>query len=365
MKQIIVNATALASSGGLSILKQFIDEIPEDEYEYILFVSDELKLNTLKRNVRFIVKNMKAFHKRFLWDALGIMKWIKGNNINCVATISLQNTNFRTNKTIPNFVYFHNSIPFFQKKWNPFKPSERTLWFYKIIYPFFIKLFIFNNTEIFVQTKVIKSEFSKYFNIPQSRIHVISPVIELPNLSNTAKVSLDSTMYNIFYPATPFIHKNHSTIIQAISLLEKSIQKKISLNLTCTEQEMKHLIQNINTDFIINYLGQIPFDNVLGMYKNSDLMVYPSFIETLGLPLLEAAFFGMPIIAADLPYSHEILRNYDGVTYVNYKDPKLWSEEISKKLLHKGQRFQSIRIEQSDSWNELFQIVKNKIQNKD
>ncbi|HPE77602.1 MAG TPA: glycosyltransferase [Draconibacterium sp.] len=363
--QIIVNATALASSGGLSILKQFIDEIPEDGFEYILFINDEISLTENYNNIKLIPKDVKSLWKRVYWDIFGAKKWLKEEKIYPSATISLQNTNFRTYKKIPNFIYFHNSIPFCDNKWNPFKTSERTLWFYKNIYPFFIKLFIFKNTEIFVQTKVIKSEFSKYFNIPQSRIHVISPVIELPNLSNTVNVDLDSSRYNIFYPATPFIHKNHSTIIDALSLLDKEIQKKIMLHLTCTKQEMKHLINNKNTDYTINYLGQIPFNKVLGMYKNADMMLFPSFIETLGLPLLEAAFFGLPIIAADLPYSHEILSNYEGVTYVDYNDPKLWSEEISKKLLDKGKRFQSINIEQSDSWNELFQIVKNKIQNKE
>ena len=361
MRQVIVNATALASSGGLSILKQFIDEIPEDEFEYILFVSEELRFITSNKNVRFIGKSVKSFHKRFLWDAFGIKNWIKENNINCVAAISLQNTNFRTNKTIPNFIYFHQSIPFFQKKWNPFKSNEKSLWFYKSIYPFFVKLFINKNTEVFVQSNFIKNSFAKHFDIPKERIHVISPKLEVPILNVLKHSNQNQDKINLFYPATPFIYKNHSLLFEAIGQIDNDLQKKITLTLTCTKEEIGYFIKRLNTHFNINFLGKIPFSEVLENYRKADALVFPSYIETIGLPLLEAASFGLPILTSNLPYAHEVLDSYEGVIYIGYDNPSEWAKQILNLFHKKGQMFQPFKITLSDSWPQLFNIVKAKI----
>jgi len=358
---IIINATALNASGALSILKQFIEEIPDDEYEYILFVNNNVNLTKTNNNIRFIAKDVKSFRERFIWDAFGVKRWLKKNNINPSATISLQNTNFRTNKSIPNFIYYHQSIPFFNKKWNPFNSSERSLWFYKNIYPFFIKLFINKNTEIFVQINFIRDRFARHFDFPKNKIHIIRPKLELPALEDVKQTNIDTNKLNLVYPATPLIYKNHITIIKALSLLDQKSQEKIILHLTCEKQDLGHLLINTKIHFLINFTGKISFNEVLGMYKEADALLFPSYIETFGFPLLEAASFGMPIIAADMPYSREVLQGYAGVSYASYDDPKLWSEKISKLFSQKGKRFQPIKLEQSDSWLKLFLILKNKI----
>ena len=38
------------------------------------------------------------------------------------------------------------------------------------------------------------------------------------------------------------------------------------------------------------------------MYKAADGLLFPSTIETIGLPLLEAATFGLPVLANELEY---------------------------------------------------------------
>lgn len=359
--QIIINATALASSGALTILKQFIKAIPDDKYEYIVFVNIDINFPLTQTNIKIFQKDIKSLRKRFQWDAYGINNWLKGKSINPLATISLQNTNFRTNETIPNFIYYHQSIPFCKQNWNPLRKEERTLWFYKIIYPFFVKLFINKKTEIFVQSKFIRNEFAVFFDFPKEKIHIISPKIELPSLEEAVLPFLDKTKLNLFYPATPFIYKNHSIIFEALSILDRDLQKKITLHLTCEKYELKHIFDDIETLFQIKYLGKISFDKVLGMYKDADALLFPSFIETLGLPLIEAASFGLPIIAADLSYSREVLNTYEGVSFATFNNARLWMEEISRLFTLKGRRYQPIKIEKSNSWEELFEIMKNKI----
>lgn len=360
--KIIINATALDSSGALTILKQFIESIPDDEYEYILFVNDVVQLNKTNNNITFIQKNVKSFIKRFYWDVWGANNWLKTNKIIPLATISLQNTNFRTNKSIPNYIYYHQPIPLFLHKWNPIKKEERTLWFYKKIYPYFVKLFINNNTEIFVQINAIKDGFAKRYNFSKDKIHVISPNIELPSIQDADSPVIDKNQLNLFYPATPFIYKNHEVILKALSLLEPELQRRITLHLTFEKFGLKSLNNEKQSSFQINYMGKVAYYKVLEMYSNADALLFPSFIETFGLPLIEAASYGLPIIASDLPYSHEVLNNYKGVRFAPYNNANLWKEEISQLFSLKGQRFDPITIDKSNSWQELFRIMKNKIQ---
>ena len=361
--KIIVNATALDKGGALAILEQFIETIPSDKYEYIVLVNSGLKLTNSQKNIRIIYKRITSMMERFLWDTFGIKSWLVENNVNPMATISLQNTNFRTKASIPNFIYFHNCIPFSEAKWNPFNRDERILWFYKHIYPFFVRLYINEKTEVFVQSNSLRESFAGYFNFPKDRIHVIVPRLRLQSHAkgNIYNLNLDKGQLNLFYPATPYIYKNHSTIIKAISLLGRSLQGKTTLHLTCERDELEYKINYADIHFRINFMGKIDYNKVIQMYKEADALLFPSYIETVGLPLIEAASFGMKIIASDLPYSREALHNYSGVTFVEYYNISLWSEEITKLFKSKGQRYMPLELETSNSWQYMFKIIESKI----
>lgn len=76
-------------------------------------------------------------------------------------------------------------------------------------------------------------------------------------------------------------------------------------------------------------VGKIPYERVLEYYKSSDLMIFPSKLETLGLPLMEAKHFNLNILAIDLPYSREVIGNYEKSCYI-----KIENEWKIKMLIH-------------------------------
>jgi glycosyltransferase involved in cell wall biosynthesis len=203
----------------------------------------------------------------------------------------------------------------------------------------------------------------KYFDFPKEKIHIITPKFNLPALIVKGRDLFDKNQLNLFFPASPLIYKNHAIVIEALSLLDVEIQRKISIYFTCVNQDLYYLIKNTKTQYLINYMGVISFDDVLCAYRDADALIFPSYIETFGLPLIEAASFGIPIIVADLPYSHEVLQDYSGVVYVPYDDPKQWSEKILGLFITKGKKYQPFKAELSNSWHELFRIMKNKIEN--
>ena len=352
MPVIIVNATALDSSGALTILKQFVASTPINEFDFVIFISDKVNLSYSQSNIRLVkISNVKSFYRRFLWDTLGVRLWLKRNNVKPFASLSLQNTNFLTGNSIPNYIYYHQPIRFYSQKWSFLEKEQRILWFYKKIYPFFVQIFINKKTKIFVQLECIKFGFSKRFNFPKNRISVITPKFELPSLNPIKDIELPKDKINIFYPATTHFYKNHSVVVDALKLLNDD---KIVLYLTCSKEEL-----NVNTDNInVKFCGKMPFEDVLGMYKMCDALIFPSYIETYGLPLLEAASLGLLVLVADLPYSREVLFGYEGARFIDYSNSEIWANEISR--IKKGEKFSPFYPPTKESWATLFEKIKTK-----
>lgn len=342
-EKIIVNATALDGGGALSILRQFVLNIPENEITWLVFISPEVKIKCDKSNVRLQpIEGVKSLFKRFWWDCMGLKRWLINNRIEPLASISLQNTGFNIGKKVPSFIYYHQAIPFYRFFWNPLRKRERTLWFYKNIYPFFVKLFLKKDTHVFVQLNYIKKGFVKKFNHPFNLVNVFSPDIAK---IEAKKKYIEFNYKCLFYPASNVFYKNHQVLYEALQHLDEPIELYLTI-------EGKN-------DNKIQHLGALTYERVCEIYERVDALVFPSYIETYGLPLIEAAMSGLPIIAADLPYSREVLNGYDGVEYVSHQDSNQWVNSIKK--LQKNKRYQPLNLSDRPGWKDLFDYILNKI----
>lgn len=316
MKTIIVNNPAAKESGALTILKNFLEIIYNSHCnnKFYIFVSLEELKKFEKDNIKIIVIGKQSFKQRILWDNYGLKKYLKMNNIEPNLFLSVQNTGVNLSKNIPQLLYFHQAIPLSEKKWNFFKREERKYWFYKKIYPFFIKQYLNRVDKVIVQTQWIKEGFSKRFNYKIENILIDKPLIKI---SEVEKIEIiPRNKFRIFYPATPLIYKNHKVIIESLGELKKEIKnldEKVECIFTFSKGEsleLDKLVEKYQLENIVKLIGKIPYKRVLSYYKSSDLMIFPSYIETLGLPLIEAQYFNLEILAIDLEYSREVLEDY-------------------------------------------------------
>ncbi|MDA9364246.1 glycosyltransferase, partial [Flavobacteriaceae bacterium] len=58
----------------------------------------------------------------------------------------------------------------------------------------------------------------------------------------------------------------------------------------------------------VKFHGTLSKDSVTELYNSCKFAIYPSLVESFGLPLIEAANHGCTVIASDLPYVHEIIK---------------------------------------------------------
>ncbi|MGJ0363442.1 glycosyltransferase [Aliarcobacter cryaerophilus] len=364
MNIIFVNATALITGGGLVTLKQFLENIPEDiNFKYFIFCSDySLQEEYNKKNVKYIYPKYKTGLKRLYWDMYGFQKWSNDNCIKPDLVISLQNTTVKFyNKEIPQISYIMQAIPFVNKNWNLFKKQERTLWFYKNIYPFFMSMNLGKKHYVVTQSKWIKYEFSNKFNFPLEKIFAIRPVIKLND--STEKMNFDKNTFNIFCPSSAFIYKNNIEIVNALTYLKLGDYdiSKIRIHITVNSNDdsvlMNTIIKNKLSDNF-NFIGRICYQDMLKFYSSCDLVVFPSYLETFGLPLLEAASFGKPILAANEGYAQEVISDYEGAQLLDINSPEIWAKAILK-TLNNSKVYKKYKADFKESWKDFFQLIKN------
>lgn len=335
MKTIVVNNPAARSSGALTILLEFLDKIStlKCERQFICFVSlEELKKYESKK-IKIIVVGKQGVKERILWDNYKLKKYLKDKEIEPDLFLSIQNTGVNLKQEIPQIIYYHQSLSIVDLKWSFFKKSERQYWIYRNIYPIFIKQYLKRVKKVIVQTEWVKDAFNIKFNYSKKNIILLKPEIKKIN-TNLIK-DIPKNKFRIFYPATPLVYKNHKIVIEALGALKK--EKGIE-NIECIftfdkneNLELDALIKNYKLEENVRLIGKIPYKKVLEYYKNSDILVFPSYLETLGLPLLEAQLFELNILVSDYPYSREIIGEYKKVEFIKSFDKEGWKEKIWEK----------------------------------
>ena len=328
--RIVVNDIAASSGGALTVLKNLYNYIEDndDQNEWFFLLGDKYIEETDNVKVLVLENVKKNWLNRLGFDFFWGRKFISSLKPDVV--FSLQNT-ITFGLSCPQVVYMHQSIPFQKvKKFSFFKSEERKLAIYQYIIGSLIKQSIKKADKVIVQTKWIRDAVIDILNI--SPDHVINVFPNFENYIDRCEYEdYLFDMHSFFYPASKEIHKNHKCIYDANEILEQQEITDYKISITI-ENEKK--IQNIN------YLGEISFSSVIEHYHKSTL-IFPSYIETVGLPMLEARQVGTIILASDCPFSREVLDGYANAYFFNPFKPneladlmkKVLKGEISKKTI--------------------------------
>lgn len=362
---IIVSAAALRTSGGNTIYLQFLKHLSNyvGNNFYYIFVDSDMQQPYIK-GVEYICVNLRTHIKRCLFDYFSCKKMIRKKGIEPDIIISLQNVGIYCLRKKPHLIYFHQSIPLYPHQWNPFKAKERTLFFYKHIYPLFIKATITSNTHIVVQTHFIKKRFVEHFGCKESNVHINFPDIERVNSKDIANFEYDFNYSNFIYPATGLCYKNHFTLFRALYILKKQhpeISDRVRIYITISQEKYPEYIKYISRYGLINnifFIGQISRLKLFSMYKTSNGLLFPSTLETIGLPLLEAASMGIPILVSELEYAIEILKDYEGAIFIPPYNYQYWADEI-RKLVLSQKKYSEFETNKESSWKIFFSLVES------
>ena len=111
-----------------------------------------------------------------------------------------------------------------------------------------------------------------------------------------------------FYPAQFWPHKNHLTLVKAISLLvtqgvDIALVLVGSYSGTLREQHfarVMHCASELGVADRVRHLGYVPDEDMAGLYRGAIALVMPTFFGPTNIPPLEAFSVGCPVITSDI-----------------------------------------------------------------
>lgn len=322
---ILVLDVAASESGALTILKEYYEKAKRDLDNQYLFCVSTTELESVG-NVKVLTLpwTKKSWLHRLWFELVTVNKIVKSNDIQCV--FSLQNLIIRDVKC-EKWIYLHNTIPFTKVKFSPIKDTK--MWVYKQLVGKLMISSLKKADKIIVQTGWMKEACIEKTKVKPEIIEVNMPEIDTKDI--VVCEDRNSVKKKFFYPATAFKYKNHMRLLEAVRLVYEQCQDfEVNLTLSGNENERsKAMYEYVNEHKLpVNFLGYMPRERVMEYYSTHTL-IFPSYIETFGLPLLEARLSNTMIIASDCAFSNEILRGYDAVTYFDPFDV----EKISKAII--------------------------------
>jgi glycosyltransferase involved in cell wall biosynthesis len=126
--------------------------------------------------------------------------------------------------------------------------------------------------------------------------------------------------------------KNQGVLIRALACLPQA--HLVLAGAGPSAEPFRALAVTLGVDNRLHMLGALPADDIADLYAAADLFVFPSTWETFGLAAVEAGMTGMPMVVADLPVLHEVLRTGDGepVSFVAPGDVEGWIAAVARAL---------------------------------
>ena len=104
-------------------------------------------------------------------------------------------------------------------------------------------------------------------------------------------------------------HKNHRNLLQAWRILaQENLRPTLALTVFSHDLNLKKEIEYFRKSVAneVYDLGQLSREEVWELYCNSRALIFPSTSESFGLPLIEASYLGLPIIASELDYVRDV-----------------------------------------------------------
>ncbi len=324
VKSLVVSAVNFSEGGPLTVLIESLDaaaEFLDDEWEIIALVQDV----GLIKNPR--VRCIEFPKSKRSWAIRLLLEWYRfaalSQQLQPDLWFSLHDITPRV-QARRQVVYCHNPSPFYHVSWREAVLEPKFLlfnWFYKYLY----RINIRRNYAVVVQQEWLRSEFYRLYEYPNI---IVAHPAQQKSLNFSQKASTSSKKI-FLYPALPRVFKNIELLCQAATMLPEFMQAVIEIRLTIDGTENRYacnLVRRYGGVKALRFIGRQSRDDMAKQYAQCDAVLFPSKLETWGLPITEAKALGKPLLVADLPYAYETVGTYASVSFLPPNDAAAWAK---------------------------------------
>ncbi|UCF19439.1 MAG: glycosyltransferase family 4 protein [Gemmatimonadota bacterium] len=152
----------------------------------------------------------------------------------------------------------------------------------------------------------------------------------------------------VLFVSTLFPYKGADALLRAYACLRagRSINPDIRLRIAGRDPDsrqipaLKALAAELGVGSLVDFLGPVPHQQIAALYAGARVFVFPSSLETFGLPPLEAMSCGVPVVASTQASVPEIVG--DAGLLADPRQPAELASAIERACVDEGLRRQLI-----------------------
>ncbi len=337
--RVVISGVNLIEGGPLKVLQDAIVAFSKVENIELICLVNNISLFDcrMNHNIKFIefptVKKSWVFRCLFEYGYC----WFLSKKIKPDIWLAMHDMTpiLCNSANIKQYVYCHNPSPAYNATLKDFIFDHKFFLFSKL-YKFLYKFNVSSNDAVICQQKWFADLFESEFKIKKTIVARPNSKEHIPLAREQSEViDKEKNLVRFFYPALPRMFKNFELLLDAVTLIERnsdgSISKKFELIITIDGSESRYakwLYAKYSHLSSVKFVGYLNREQVNAYYLSADLILFPSKLETWGLPIVEAKDFNKPILLANLPYAHETLGEYDKVKFINVNDHKALAVDL-------------------------------------
>ena len=366
-KTIVLSGINLIEGGPLTVYEECLRCIEKyflENYEIVALVHNRELFSEFDSRIKFIefMDSKKSYLKRFYYEYFYFKRLSKKLKPYLWFSLHDMTPNVVTDKRA---VYCHNPIIFYDVKRKDVI-NEFKMFMFSRFYKYIYKINIKKNNFVVVQQDWIRKRFKKIFKI--KNVVVAHPNVVIDDSNNNCK-NTKIVKNSFLYPSFPRIFKNFEVICKAVEILENKNIENFKVYLTIDGSEniySKEIVEKYGRLKCIEFIGLQTRENLMKYYSKIETVIFPSKLETWGLPISEAKAFGKNIILADLEYAHETLGTYEKVMFFGPDDAEKLAEKMEM-LINDDENMKNIEFDGNiekniekpfcKNWKELFDIL--------
>jgi glycosyltransferase involved in cell wall biosynthesis len=233
-------------------------------------------------------------YKGHLWEQIDLPHYLKKRSNPLLLNLCNTAPLFYSNKVVT-----VHDISFVRGNWH----SKRFKMFYKSIIPLILK----NSKHVITVSEFSKREIMDVYHIEDKKISVIYNAPFASAVSYTVNNSIKKKPY-ILSVGSIDARKNLKRLIKAFLTLNNDditlcLIGQYNSNFKI-DPELDQLINNNKKN--VFFLGYVTDEELLELYQNALMFVYPSLYEGFGLPPIEAMANNCPVITSNVSSLPEV-----------------------------------------------------------
>ncbi len=327
---------ALNNGSGLgnysrNLINALAQHFPNEEYLLFSPMVKDKFFHQLTGRFKIVLPEtqlQKSFHP--LWRSFGITNQLLKNRLDIYHGLSneipfsIQHATFRTVVTIHDLIFLKH------KEQYPFADRQ--------IYKLKTKYAAKHAHKIIAVSNQTKHDLMELYGVNEKKIEVIYPIVDYVFQTTDNGQQTTGILKNnlpakyILNVSSFFLRKNQQTLIRAFDIIKNKVEEDLVLvgGTGNTQKEIEQLIAAKNLQSRVKILSSVSNHQLAAIYKVASLFVFPSLYEGFGMPIVEALFSKVPVIATKDGCFEEA--GGKNSVYINPTSPEEMADSILKVL---------------------------------